>query len=58
MLCFLVLQFERVVDDTCDSQIADVICNSLNYAISLNILYTMLFYQFFYYTRVQKYSIF
>jgi ABC-type spermidine/putrescine transport system permease subunit I len=42
----LFLEFKRAAYDTYDSRVADVICNSLNCAIFLNILCTLLFYPF------------
>jgi hypothetical protein len=42
----LFLEFNRAAYDTYDSRVADVICNSLNCAIFLNILCTLLFYPF------------
>jgi hypothetical protein len=46
-------------DDTCNSQIADDICDSLNHVIFLNIFCTTLLYLlvfFFHYAIVPKYS--
>lgn len=43
-----ILQFERVVDHTCDSKITNVICDSLNCVISLNMFCTILFYHIFF----------
>jgi len=40
--------------DTCDLRITNIIYDSLNCAIFLNILFTILFYQFFYYVRIPK----
>ena len=42
----LFLEFKRAAYDTYDSRVADVICNSLNCAIFLNISCTLLFYPF------------
>ena len=40
----VILQFERGISETCDSQIINIIYNSLNCIIFLNIFYSMLFY--------------
>jgi hypothetical protein len=41
----------------CDSRIADIICNSLNYTTFLNIFGAILFYLFFLHAKVQKFSL-
>ena len=44
---FQILQFERVANDTCNPQIAYVICDFLKCVIYLNILCIVLFYPIF-----------
>ena len=45
ILCLIILQFKWVANDICYLWITDVICDSLNYSIFLNIFCIMLFYQ-------------
>jgi hypothetical protein len=55
ILCLIILQFEIVACHTCDSQVADIIYNSLNYAIFLNIFYSVIL-SFIYYVGIPKNS--